>query len=72
MPEVAEKPATFAVEGKAMVKASEAEAERNPRARSAKLRAGTRTDAPVRPAEMGLFGLPDLPWPKTTDGRRQP
>ncbi len=72
MPEVAEKPATFAAEGKAMIKASEAEAERNPRARSAKLRAGTRTDAPARPADMGLFGLPDLPWPKMTDGRRQP
>jgi 16S rRNA (cytosine1402-N4)-methyltransferase len=72
MPEVAEKPATFAAEGKAMLKASEAEAERNPRARSAKLRAGTRTDAPALPADMGLFGLPDLPWPKTTDGRRQP
>ena len=72
MPEVAEKPATFAVEGKAMVKASEAEAERNPRARSAKLRAGIRTQAPARGPDMGLFGLPDLPWPKAVLGRRQP
>lgn len=72
MPEVAEKPATFTVEGKAMVKASEAESERNPRARSAKLRAGTRTQAPARGADMGLFGLPDLPWPKAVFGRRQP
>ena len=72
MPEVAEKPATFRIEGKAMIKASEAEAERNPRARSAKLRAGIRTDAPVRAGDMGLFGLPDLPWPKAVLRRRQP
>jgi 16S rRNA (cytosine1402-N4)-methyltransferase len=69
MPQVAEKPATFAAEGKAMIKASEAEAARNPRARSAKLRAGTRTDAPAGAAAMDLFGLPDLPWPKPA-GRR--
>ena len=69
MPQVAEKPATFAAEGKAMIKASEAEAARNPRARSAKLRAGTRTEAPAGAAAMDLFGLPDLPWPKPA-GRR--
>ncbi|MFZ2102806.1 MAG: 16S rRNA (cytosine(1402)-N(4))-methyltransferase RsmH [Oricola sp.] len=70
MPEVAEKPATFTADGKAVIKASDAEAERNPRARSAKLRAGTRTSAPARPADMGLFGLPDLPWPKREQGRQ--
>ena len=64
MPEVSATPATFRVEGKAMVKASDAEAERNPRARSAKLRAGIRTDVAAQPADMALFGLPDLPWPK--------
>ncbi|GAB4355736.1 MAG: 16S rRNA (cytosine(1402)-N(4))-methyltransferase RsmH [Oricola sp.] len=72
MPEIAEKPATFSIAGKAMVKASDAEAARNPRARSAKLRAGTRTAAAARSADMGLFGLPDLPWPKAVFGRRQP
>lgn len=70
MPEVAEKAATFEIRGKAMVKASEAEAERNPRARSAKLRVGIRTDAPARAVEMGLFGLPDLPWPNLPGSRR--
>lgn len=63
LPEVAEKPSTFRVEGKAMVKASNAEAERNPRARSAKLRAGIRTEAEAARKDMALFGLPDLPWP---------
>ena len=63
MPEVSAKPETFRVAGRAMVKASEAEAERNPRARSAKLRAGIRTDAPAPMADMALFGLPNLPWP---------
>jgi 16S rRNA (cytosine1402-N4)-methyltransferase len=63
MPEIAEIPATFRIGGKAMVKASDAEAERNPRARSAKLRAGIRSDAPARKHDMALFGLPDLPWP---------
>lgn len=71
MPEVSEKPATFRIEGKAMVKASAVEAERNPRARSAKLRAGIRTNVPARSSEMDMFGLPDLPWPKAVFGRRQ-
>ena len=64
MPEVSATPATFRAEGKAMIKASDAEAERNPRARSAKLRAGIRTAVAAQPADMALFGLPDLPWPK--------
>jgi len=72
MPAVAEKQATFRVEGKAMVKASEQEADRNPRARSAKLRAGIRTQAPARAGDMDLFGLPNLPWPSSAEGRRKP
>jgi 16S rRNA (cytosine1402-N4)-methyltransferase len=32
----------------------------NPRARSAKLRAGVRTEAPSRPLELSALGLPDL------------
>ncbi len=43
-----------------MVAASEAEAEANPRARSAKLRAGMRTDAPAEAADMSIFELPNL------------
>lgn len=72
LPEVADAPATFAVSGKSMIKASDAEAERNPRARSAKLRAAIRTAAAARGAEMGLFGLADLPWPNRAERRRQP
>jgi len=72
MPEVSAKPATFRVEGRAMVKASDAEAERNPRARSAKLRAGIRTGVAASSADLALFGLPNLPWPqrKGETGRR--
>jgi 16S rRNA (cytosine1402-N4)-methyltransferase len=43
-----------------MIAASEEEAELNPRARSAKLRAGIRTTAPARPADISIFELPDL------------
>lgn len=41
--------------------AGEAEATANPRARSAKLRAGKRTTGASLPADMAFFGLPDLP-----------
>ncbi|MEX0345134.1 MAG: 16S rRNA (cytosine(1402)-N(4))-methyltransferase RsmH [Rhizobiaceae bacterium] len=44
-----------------VTKASAAEAERNPRARSAKMRAALRTDAPARGADISVFGLPKLP-----------
>lgn len=51
----------FSIVGKPMVAASEAEAEANPRARSAKLRAGERTGAAAGPCDMSIFGLPALP-----------
>ncbi|MBW8635754.1 16S rRNA (cytosine(1402)-N(4))-methyltransferase RsmH [Hoeflea sp. WL0058] len=54
-------PASFEPVGKPMIAASEEEAEANPRARSAKLRAGRRTDAPVMAADLSLFSLPALP-----------
>lgn len=60
LPMVQGMPATFEPVGKGMVAASEAEAEANPRARSAKLRAGIRTHAPVPKADMSIFDLPDL------------
>jgi 16S rRNA (cytosine1402-N4)-methyltransferase len=59
-PEVEGTPATFKVLTKRPVVADEREVAANPRARSAKLRAAERTDAPAaRDAEMPL--LPDLP-----------
>ncbi len=60
MPMVEDKPAIFDSLGKPMIAASEEEAELNPRARSAKLRAGIRTTAPARPADISIFELPDL------------
>lgn len=60
LPMAVTRPATFEPIGKGMVAASEAEAEVNPRARSAKLRAGLRTDAPAEKADMSIFDLPDL------------
>ncbi|WP_306117714.1 MULTISPECIES: 16S rRNA (cytosine(1402)-N(4))-methyltransferase RsmH [unclassified Roseitalea] len=68
LPASAPQPLTFAVTGKAVVAASKAEAADNPRARSAKLRAATRTGADPRPADMTLFRLADLPWPQRETG----
>ena len=60
LPMVQERAATFEPIGKPMIAASDAEAEINPRARSAKLRAGLRTAAPAERADMSIFDLPDL------------
>jgi 16S rRNA (cytosine1402-N4)-methyltransferase len=60
MPVAHERAATFDRIGKPMVSASDAEAEINPRARSAKLRAGLRTSAAAEPDDMSIFGLPNL------------
>ncbi|MDI7863778.1 16S rRNA (cytosine(1402)-N(4))-methyltransferase RsmH [Rhizobiaceae bacterium n13] len=60
MPLVHERAATFEAVGKSMVAASEAEADANPRARSAKLRAGRRTNAPAEAADLSIFDLPNL------------
>jgi 16S rRNA (cytosine1402-N4)-methyltransferase len=60
LPMVSAKPAIFEPLGKSMISASDEEAELNPRARSAKLRAGVRTEAPPRSADISIFDLPDL------------
>jgi 16S rRNA (cytosine1402-N4)-methyltransferase len=60
LPEIAQAPVIFTPMNKQAVLASEAEAEANPRARSAKLRAGIRTDAKPGRADVSIFDLPQL------------
>ena len=60
LPQVAVRHPTFTLPFKGAVEAREAELSVNPRARSAKLRAGIRTTAPTQ-ADAGFAGLPDLP-----------
>ena len=60
LPALEAKTSTFEKGGK-VIAASEAEAEVNPRARSAKLRAAIRTSAQPRPVDLSIFGLPALP-----------
>lgn len=60
-------PMLYSIDGKAMLSASEAETAVNPRARSAKLRHGTRTDASRDDLDFSIFKLPNLPWPRFSD-----
>lgn len=60
MPMVEDRPALFDPVGKGLVMASEDEASVNPRARSAKLRVGTRTSAPAGKSDLSIFDLPSL------------
>ena len=59
--EVAPADPTFTIEGRQPIVPSADEVARNPRARSAKLRVGTRTAAPARGPEPALNGLFELP-----------
>ena len=65
-PETSVPPPTFRLIGKGAMQAGEAEIAVNPRARSAKLRAGIRTEAAARGidvAELGVPAVADLPKP---------
>jgi len=53
-PSVAQRAPTFAVLTRRPIRPSPEEVERNPRARSARLRAAERTSAPPWPAETGI------------------
>ena len=60
-------PASFKLEGKQPIAPGAPEVEANPRARSAKLRVGTRTEAPAQDADARLGELARLP---ATQNRR--
>lgn len=60
MPMIEDRPAIFTAIGKGLVGASDAESDVNPRARSAKLRAGIRTEASAGRDDLSIFDLPSL------------
>ena len=61
VPEAHVAPATFEALSRGVVKPADAEVSDNVRARSARLRAARRTDAPARGGDPFAFGVPRLP-----------
>lgn len=61
LPEAHMRHGSFNLAVKGAVGASDEESSRNPRSRSAKLRAGIRTEHPSLKADYSIFGLPTLP-----------
>ena len=68
LPQVQAKAATFERPAP-VIAASDEEAERNPRARSAKLRSAVRTAIAARREDLSIFALPDLPDIRQPDQR---
>jgi 16S rRNA (cytosine1402-N4)-methyltransferase len=60
LPEIAQAPVIFEPISRQAVAASDAEADVNPRALSAKLRSGIRTQSPPGKADLTIFDLPQL------------
>ncbi len=60
LPQMHEKPVIFDLISRNAITASDAEAEANPRARSAKLRAGVRTSAAAGSDDFSIFDLPNI------------
>lgn len=60
LPQAISKDASFSQEKRGAILASKSETQANPRSRSAKLRAGTRTASQAQDENMEIFGLPKL------------